>query len=113
MVHAPRCFVWARLPDWPTGLNAILLSEDLADFKVALACTGPFNGNFAPLSIGTDIATVIRARVQGLLFAREIDLGPGLEYGFAATPGAAAHRLIACLERGNVVAPPASDTRTH
>ena len=106
---APRCFLKVRLPDWPDALNAYVLSEDLADYKVMLAWRGGFENSYAPREIGRWGLTVAKVRVHDLFLEREVDLGPALDYGFVTAPRPVdmlglAHRVAACLGQGHALA---------
>jgi hypothetical protein len=83
----PHCYLRFQFPRLPHPFAVCLLSEDLKTFKVALTFSHPFNGDYAPMPVGSRTADVIKARLHGLFQQREIRLGKELDHGFVVVRG--------------------------
>jgi hypothetical protein len=104
---APACCVRFRLPGLPEALAVSLLSQDLREFKLLLSWRPNLPLRLAPLRIGGYRATVLGARLPGLLLAHEIHLPEVPDSGFvvAASEADLAPPLAAALATAQRLAP--------
>ena len=81
----PACCLDFRAPGQSPGLSVHLLSHDFARFKLLLAWRRPFDGPLAPIRLGGFSATIMGARLPGLVLAREVHFAEDAGF-FAADP---------------------------
>ncbi len=79
----------------PADLSVVVVSEDLATFKVAAVWEAPFEGSHAPSRLGGYRAAVIKVRVAGLFLTREVHALEDADYGFVELRPNDSARLLA------------------
>jgi hypothetical protein len=103
----PACCLDIRVPGQSPALSVHLLSHDFAAFKVLLAWRRPFDGPLAPIRLGGYEATIIGARLPGLVLAREVHWADDAGF-FSADPqdaGAIAERIMPALALARTLSP--------
>jgi hypothetical protein len=103
----PACCLDFRAPGQSPALSVHLLSHDLASFKLLLAWRRPFDGPLAPIRLGGFAATIMGARLPGLVLAREVHFAEDSGF-FAADPedvDAIAPRVVAALAVARQLSP--------
>jgi hypothetical protein len=91
----PACCLRFRIAALSPALTVVLLSQDFATFKLLLAWRRPFDGGLAPIRLGAYAATVLGARLPGLLAAREVHLPELPDFGFVRVGDSGAPELAA------------------
>ena len=82
ILNVPKVCVFLRHTQWPPDLFICVLSEDLRCFKVLLGLKGHLSHNLAPAMVGNYLTSVIKARVHGIAFAREVFIKDDPTHGF-------------------------------
>lgn len=99
-VNAPACYIKLDYPTAPADVSLSVLSQDMRHFKIILAWHRDFDGDFSSLAFCGLPTSVIRARVYGLAYHREIRVPGAPDYGFVELPDATDLRqLVAALRR--------------
>ncbi len=103
----PACCLDVRAPGQSPALSVHLLSHDFAAFKLLLAWRRPFDGPLAPIRLGGCEATIMGARLPGLVLSREVHL-PDDSGFFSADPAdadAIAARILPALAVARQLSP--------
>jgi hypothetical protein len=104
----PACCLEIRAPGQAPALSLHLLSQDFAAFKLLLAWRRPFDGTLAPIRLGGYEATIMGARLPGLVLAREVHFADDLPGFFTADQADAdgiGARIAAALEIARHLSP--------
>ncbi len=87
----PLCCLEISVAGQAKSLSVHVVSHDFATFKVLLAWRRPFDGSLAPMWLGGYEATLIGARLPGLVLAREVHIPDVPDYGFVGGDDLARH----------------------
>ncbi|MGA9867861.1 MAG: beta-1,6-N-acetylglucosaminyltransferase [Acetobacteraceae bacterium] len=110
--NCPTCYVKFSLPHWGQALSVVLLSQDLATFKMLLLLETASDGLYQESLVAGYLTTVLKLRVYGLFLRKEIHVGASAQHGFltpdvdgeAPAAAAIARILTSYLNAGNEVA---------
>jgi hypothetical protein len=80
--NGPRCYIVLRYPNSSPHLQLCLLSEDMICFKVVLVVISDLLTEFSTKWFFGFQTSAIRARVFGLAYQREVQLGDEVSHGF-------------------------------
>ena len=82
IANVPKMYLLFRHPAWSPQVVVALVSEDLLTFKIVLTWQGHGQHELTPVTVGSFITHVIKARVYGLAFEREILVPDDATSGF-------------------------------
>jgi hypothetical protein len=89
--HVPRIYLRFSGAAWPGQISVVLLSEDETTFMATLIWTGADRAGMQTLMVGEFTATICKARVHDVAFAREVILA-GEPPGFVSLSACASLR---------------------
>jgi hypothetical protein len=96
LAHRPEIFFRIKNPYAGKNLAVYIVSSDKVHFKICIIYHTQFKGDYTPMSIGPTLGLIVKVRVHGMCFNREIAMLDDNDHGF--------HEVRTVDDIGNFVA---------
>ena len=84
-LYVPRFYVVLRHPAWSPQVVVGVVSEDLLTFKVVLTWQEHGRPDLNPVTVGPSVTSIMKVRVHGLAYEREVLVQGDATRGFVVT----------------------------